>query len=250
MKGGRTGAAVACCQLSWPTLSTTASCPLPQAPFARARAFCSTSCCATSRTPCVCALGQRGGGWSAPILPPSHALPLAQDDWEDVSNAASNGFHWAHGTERDTSGADGTTGPWVYLLSLVPLPSISGAPPLLFFFISYHPLFSPICRHLDVQQSFHLHHSRRHAHRRCSCGHAGSKRVIRKQTVAPSAAVPSFFSSPPPPSFRVQGTFDKQTTLKENTRIFAFNALVSSMQIYNIKSNLNDDILDVRSGAR
>lgn len=48
------------------------------------------------------------------------------------------------------------------------------------------------------------------------------------------------------PNLASQGTFDKMTTLQENTRIFAFNALVSSLQIYNFKDRLDDNILDVR----
>jgi len=36
------------------------------------------------------------------------------------------------------------------------------------------------------------------------------------------------------------------TTLQENTRIFAFNALISALQIYNFKDRLDDNILEVR----
>ncbi|EDQ90984.1 uncharacterized protein MONBRDRAFT_20202 [Monosiga brevicollis MX1] len=40
-----------------------------------------------------------------------------------------------------------------------------------------------------------------------------------------------------------QGTFDKHMSMDQNTRIFAFNALISSMQIYNIKEKISEDIL-------
>eukprot|EP00911_Craspedida_sp_UC1_P001957 UC1_evm1s1504 len=40
-----------------------------------------------------------------------------------------------------------------------------------------------------------------------------------------------------------QGTFDNKTTTQENASIFAFNSLVSSQQIYNIKEKIQEDVL-------
>lgn len=40
-----------------------------------------------------------------------------------------------------------------------------------------------------------------------------------------------------------QGVYDRQSTLKENTAIFAISTMLSSLQIYNVQSNIQEDDL-------
>lgn len=133
------------------------------------------------------------------------------------------GFPWKHGVERDTTG---TSFP-AFLLALCVF---------CFFFVYFtrgHLALPLLC--LIMVLGIWI----------------WSKPIVRKledgQEVAiilVDTQVSSCFSSLSLSLMpHYQGTFDNSTTANENAKIFAINALISSLQIYNIKEKISEDIL-------